>query len=305
MRWSEAKTEPQRHNPSNTRTTYCLRTTPSTIPIYQTTPHIFHILPVTWEQAASCNRHTVTLTAPTALAQNTSEGHDTDAATSSLSLYQRTSSQLPPQLHLFLGTALHGARPALWRKGGRQAARPQLAPGPRHTPGPFGVTRKRPRARPPSRRNRNAMRRPAGAARPYPKPGTNARHSPGPALTCRRRSRCHPGGVTGRRAEEAALGRAAQPPLRLYSSSSSGTSSNRKCLAGNTAAQRGTGREQRLSRPRRACLWSLTSHAVAVATAGGNDLKWWKSTVSWSFRPKAISFGGEGEGGWRRNYLNL
>lgn len=65
--------------------------------------------------------------------------------------------------------------------GGRQPARPPPAPGPHRLPGPFGVARKRPQARPPSRKDCSAMRRPAGAARPGPKPGPSARHSPGPA----------------------------------------------------------------------------------------------------------------------------
>lgn len=158
--------------------------------------------------------------------------------------------------------------------GGRQPARPPPAPGPHRLPGPFGVARKRPQARPPSRKDCSAMRRPAGAARPGPKPGPSARHSPGPARPSPAGgAAATPGASRGRRrAEEAALGRTAQPPLRL-SPSSSGPSSNRKYLAGNTAARRGTGRGQHLSRPRRACLWSFTRHAVAGATAGGNRLK--------------------------------
>lgn len=185
-----------------------------------------------------------------------------------------TSEQAPSSL---LNPTSSWARPRTVPRqhcGGRQPARPPPAPGPHRLPGPFGVARKRPQARPPSRKDCSAMRRPAGAARPGPKPGPSARHSPGPARPSPAGGAAStPGASRGRRrAEEAALGRTAQPPLRL-SPSSSGPSSNRKYLAGNTAARRGTGRGQHLSRPRRACLWSFTRHAVAGATAGGNRLK--------------------------------
>lgn len=179
-------------------------------------------------------------------------------------------------------------------------------PGPLEWPG-----RGRGPGRPPARTAVQCVGRQArpGPARPQTGAQRPPQPRPGQALTCRRR-RCHPGGVTGasrgrRRAEEAALGRTAQPPLRL-SPSSSGPSSNRKYLAGNTAARRGTGRGQHLSRPRRACLWSFTRHAVAGATAGGNRLKWWKKTVNWSFRPKATSFGGgEEEITWIFNVVTV
>lgn len=121
-----------------------------------------------------------------------------------------TSEQAPSSL---LNPTSSWARPRTVPRqhcGGRQPARPPPAPGPHRLPGPFGVARKRPRARPPSRKDCSAMRRPAGAARPGPaRPQTGAQRPPQPrpgqALTCRRR-RCHPGGVTG--AEEGGGGRA-------------------------------------------------------------------------------------------------
>lgn len=65
--------------------------------------------------------------------------------------------------------------------GGRQPARPPPAPGPHRLPGPFGVARKRPRARPPSRKDCSAMRRPAGAARPGPAPNRGPAPATAPA----------------------------------------------------------------------------------------------------------------------------
>ena len=191
-----------------------------------------------------------------------------------------TSEQAPSSL---LNPTSSWARPRTVPRqhcGGRQPARPPARrrlraltayPGPLEWPG-----RGRGPGRPPARTAVQCVGRQArpGPARPGPKPGPSARHSPGPARPSPAGgAAATPGASRGRRrAEEAALGRTAQPPLRL-SPSSSGPSSNRKYLAGNTAARRGTGRGQHLSRPRRACLWSFTRHAVAGATAGGNRLK--------------------------------